>query len=69
LASLFTQDSKDENDSTLPYESKIIEQDAIILLISSLTKTNGKATYVYNGAADVAVLVEINEHNQKWYQR
>ena len=69
LASLFNQDSMDANDSTLPYGSKIIEQDAIISLISSLTNTNGKATHVYNGAADAAVLVEINEHDQKWHQR
>ena len=59
------QNSKDENNSTLPYGSKLIGQDAIILLISSLTKTKGKATHVYNGAADAAVLVEINKHDQK----
>ena len=53
------------NDSTLPYGSKIIGQDAIISLISSLTNTNGKATHVYKGAADAAVLVEINENDQK----
>ena len=53
-----------EKKSTLPYESKIIGQDAIVFLISSLTKTKGKATHVYNGAIDTAVLVEINEHDQ-----
>ena len=65
LSSLFNQDSMDANDSTLPYGSKIIGQDAIISLISSLTKTKGKATHVYKGAAEAEVLVAINENDRK----
>ena len=37
----------------------------MISLLSSLDKTSGRATHVYNGAADAAVLVEINKDKQK----
>ena len=59
------QDSQDEKGSTLPYGSKVIGQDAVILLLSSLAKTKGKATYVYKGATYAVVIVEINQHDQK----